>query len=1403
MKKHNLYIWILLAGFAALLRIDVAKAQSPVPPTPLSPTIDFLTDAAETVEAYSAQALTVQDNLQKLQSETIGKLKSFADKVKLKLQETLFGKEEGKPNLASVRTIEKCKIADITNEESIVEAFHTLFLTYPADILEKYPENERAVKQAYRDKAVEFGNDAMIEAYITVRDLEEKMAALKAEYDELSTCYVKGESSNASSCAGASSSEEELGVWSNYYKLNVIYDSMLKITEELMALKAQYGVAQAVLAGIEPIEETEEETVDGEKVSSNDVLIYSQTRPMAFAQMFSAKTATTAATVMASPTAATAATAVASPTAATTAASTSAATAKASGESTSAKVETFGGMVLTGNNAAAEQPDPNLESVQPKSYNVKSPFAGTAEQFQSSMLANNAYQYLQKALKVHNLKQQLPEYRKIFIEYNKMKALHEKAVEQLLKSESCNVNYVGNYYTDPVEMWYGRGCKRNGRTISCDTDRQLTSETLKNLLPGDVLCADNKSKICSSYDVTDYSSREGFSGWLISAYKAAKAEKTLDLGMEDFAASMTDESVEADVSQLSSLSEQYGAEASSGTADSSLLRPSDEPKTEATIREQGLISWQIGAEAAKQLGKDMVAGTSEWGAVKAEYPMWDDVKLVYDQYLNEKYKNMEIYVKAMDLRPSVIKLAQKINDMIPSKGMINETLSFSDIKEYNSRVLEKLENALKENASISQAFANIEEVQDNVDKAIDGLRSSFNAKMASLNNQKTSIYENLDNENIALNDLKTTYNTAMEDKASAEGNIEGQKVVIEISQERKAKSPGSMSNFEATAESSMAESDTAIAEAEQTAESVLPGIETQRESIDELKIELADKEEEITRAKNDFAADASSLEAQSLATVKNALLALQNDVSSPTLGESDFLSGILRTTTGANSVTRSILSAMINVSDNAAERVRSQMLAEIRNAAEAIDNMENNRFESDYHNEIVAIHKRMLNNMQRPEIDISITGTLLSLLGSPSAINGIAEEIITQAAFAEICPGDACYKSDDEYFVGLPPKPRDFMAPEIIATTPTAPLREIIHFDTVDFADIIKSDTWMTTREDFLDMGQDLPGIWQRILGRKGFVERDVDIEKILSHNSAALDAIKPGYPCTTGKYDVTIRNGQYHVSGATGNINRVCPDINSISITRHVNELTGEVSYFVQVHLVDGSVSGTLNKVPEKELTSELATVLAYKDGLTFSYRVQKIMEFYENLETAGDVSEEDLALEDIYKKELLTRNQFGNFLDFIEQEMLYQDNLDQLDVKVENTRQKIKEQLEDVEYKPAEDFDLSDDDTYNEIMSALDSAKNDYVEESVNIIQSIQPLNDVLEEKLTKVDNIAGALQMDSDELVQLNDNMAGDSELAEKIKSKQADNAARDEYDKEAQDVFGDNLNNFEEPYCIVYE
>ena len=79
------------------------------------------------------------------------------------------------------------------------------------------------------------------------------------------------------------------------------------------------------------------------------------------------------------------------------------------------------------------------------------------------------------------------------------------------------------------------------------------------------------------------------------------------------------------------------------------------------------------------------------------------------------------------------------------------------------------------------------------------------------------------------------------------------------------------------------------------------------------------------------------------------------------------------------------------------------------------------------------------------------------------------------------------------------------------------------------------------------------------------------------------------------------------------------------------------------------------------------------------------------------------------------------------------------------------------------------------------------------------IKPLNDALEEKIKKVNNMLGALQMDNEELVDLDDNVVPNSELSEKIKTARTDAAAHDKYGKEAEKEFQNNLNNFEEPYC----
>ena len=110
-----------------------------------------------------------------------------------------------------------------------------------------------------------------------------------------------------------------------------------------------------------------------------------------------------------------------------------------------------------------------------------------------------------------------------------------------------------------------------------------------------------------------------------------------------------------------------------------------------------------------------------------------------------------------------------------------------------------------------------------------------------------------------------------------------------------------------------------------------------------------------------------------------------------------------------------------------------------------------------------------------------------------------------------------------------------------------------------------------------------------------------------------------------------------------------------------------------------------------------------------------------------------------------------------------------------------------------------MSDADTYNTIAKALVERKNALAADGARQIQKIKPLNDALEEKIKKVNNMLGALQMDNEELVDLDDNVVPNSELSEKIKTARTDAAAHDKYGKEAEKEFQNNLNNFEEPYC----
>ena len=1405
MRKYG--IRILSTFFLAALSFSEAYAFMMPPVLPTSPSLDFGGDAMLTAEGIAKKSLAVVDEVQRVQGEVISSLKSVDLKFPFKLDTSLFAKKGDGMWISSARKIEKSKIADITDEDSIVEAFYELFLTYPTDIIAEFPHNPEAVKQAYRNKSVEFGNDTMVEMYITVRELEEKMQTLKEEYESLRTCYVEGNADSSDICESASPNDDELGVWSNYYKLNAIYDSILKITEELMVLKAQYEVAQAVQAGIEPMMPEEENTEGEQSSSSTDDQawldnngIFNHTISLGYAQILSSanNTASSANNFSSSSTSANYMSGGAQASSATTLSNM-----ETSQEATSlskTEGETFGGFELTNKNAVAEAPDLRLEPAEAKQYEAKSPFAGTADQFQSLAESNNAYKTLQDAMKAHNLKQQLSEYKNTFVEYNKMVELHQKAIEQLMKSEQCVVDYLNQYYKDGQKVWLGNGCSYSGNNIVCDSGRALTADNLQNLLPGDGLCANNQNMICSNYGINSYSSRGGMSGWLISAYKLAKAETAVTLTDEDFATSeREDKSYTA--ADMEAQAEELQAQNESGLQDSSMLKPSKEEEVEAGSRQEALISWQLGAELAKEIGKDMGSSVPKWGEIKSTYKIWNDEKYFYNQYLKEKYQNMKYYIRDLDMRVVAVELAKQINDSMEDEedSWLDLEVTLEDVKAYNSQALENL-LPLAQEAYATAPVSEVELVQEASRASLNQLRSDLDTALDSLNSKKANTYEQLDTANIKLNDMKEAYNTAVENRQNAEANVEYQEQVIQNSQAKKAQSADYKTNFENEAENEIATSEKTIETSLEQEETAMLQADNQRDAIYELNSELSGVEDDIERQKNDYAATASSVEYENRKKVENALKQLADSKAEVSLSESPFLSKGLDFQSDFLALKQQYFMSLIGLVDKALENAKEQAIAAVEEGYEKIGYLGDGKYGISGGGSVRNIHREIMENISQIQPEIDLSGPLGYMLEA-QAVSLLVQEAFSKALTENVCPDESCYAADSRFFVGASPKKEDFQAPKSMSAGYTAPLREVVHFDNVDFESVIKSDSWYTTRQDFLNYGQDIPQIWKTILTPGGFVERDVDIAEILSHNQGASDVIGRGteYPCTVGKYDLDIYDGEVYVyDSESDKRKRTCNNVTSVNV--YFNNI-------IKLGLKDGgSMSGKYEKPETNNKFSELAVLLQYNDtdggGLTFNDKIKEIMQFYEDTENATDTDDEDNEKYKSYEKQLLTKNQFSDYLSFVELEQIYQEGVDELNVKIEEVRNTLSEALQEVGYTPASDFNLADEKTYNEISEALESRKNTLLSQAVSQTQKLQPLNDTLSEKIEQINKVLSALQMDKDEMVLLSDNMSGDSDLSEQIKSKQTDNQVRSEYNKEAEDEFERNLNSFEEPYCAIY-
>jgi len=1358
MKKMRRFLLIISVFYASQ-----AFAFIP-PPGPISPVIDFVNDVVETGKALMKKVRTVADEIQYYRDEALNAIKSAQNFINLDLSESPLQKEDGSPVLAAAKDIVESKLGDLKNEQDVSNIFQQLFLSYPIDLIESFPAQQREfIMKKYHDKSVEFSNDSMMELYLTIRDLEEnRLPAMKKELDDLSDCFVAGKTGSSSLCGSASDSDEELGNMVNKYKLYELQDSYARIYQELTALKMQYTAANALQEGVIPFNEEEALSTEPSKAQVS----------------------------------------------------------------------------------AVKNPSLNFEI--PDLFHERTPFEGAEDNLTALPILDGIYDLLSEAQYLHNTKQQLPNLRRPFLEYEKMDALHRVAISKLLESEKKTRDYFKTYYQDADGLWFGDGCSLKmeyiGRRCPKITGCKSISEYVKYEIPV-ILCSN------AVFQITEYDKKRGLSKNAYDLYTGAKVEQVLSLNdnNDENDPNKIDGVAVVDMDMdttMPDVDEEVDLESMIGGGDD-LVKDSDASYAEGVVREQDLNRWQIGAIESLKVGTDMNSGKSKYG-LKKKYPLWQDEMRFYDQYLREKYRNMELYFNSPKITDAVFDLAGQINDdmeIVPEATgecdtnanarrdsrindcwrmdtckrpngteyeckKIDETcvknakndaeeekkvckkafeIQLDKEKSGNKNIIDQAKEAFENNPLVQTyltSSAELEEFKHKQEDEMKALEEEYKQNLMNAFMKRNAASNKLNIAMDHLNEEKTQYNDLMGKKKDAESEAAAQDEVIRLGEKKSAENPDTpyVTNIPTTAGETKEQKMQEAEAAKKDALGHKGAMKNYQDASNKYRDSIKKADEEIEQIKKDYIIKAVALESKQMSEMKEKLANRIKEVQAlpvPAFNE------------GTQTIGR-----IAEYATNMFLTFKKHAIEEVVQAYKKIEALDKTaKYEADrYNNSIFPIHQTMIANIKNAPYTalferlgvIEIGKNVISGAFLVQASVDLVSEVFAKAALDSECDST---KEDAQYFVSLKGESCDLTAPKRMFADRTPPMREVFYFDTADYDAVLKTDGKKkdlfhalelprTTRGEFLKMGRDMPKIWQIILGQNGFVQRDVDLEDVLNQDIV-----------------VAQRNaGEFH-KFVRGRLNQ-----------------DPKKDTFGSEEFLDAK-----GERPVLGDVGELSVFLKYDNGLAFRETVFAVAEYLDYVATTEKEIDEDEVKK--IKKDLLTRNQIGDYLQFVDIEQSYHTQVIQLKVKVNEGRKTIEDALKkafctpktkDVGYiKDSEEGSkfvssefIADDEVYDSVELCLDQGKNMYIQEALKMMETLPELTDYLQDRKQKLDNMLKTMQMDSDELVQLSDNTEPNGEFEEKIKSQKTDDAVVNKYADEAGKEFENNLNNFETPYQASY-
>ena len=408
--------------------------------------------------------------------------------------------------------------------------------------------------------------------------------------------------------------------------------------------------------------------------------------------------------------------------------------------------------------------------------------------------------------------------------------------------------------------------------------------------------------------------------------------------------------------------------------------------------------------------------------------------------------------------------------------------------------------------------------------------------------------------------------------------------------------------------------------------------------------------------------------------------------------------------------------------------------------------------------------------------------------------------------YAKLLNADISAEEDD-FFVGAPAKARDMKAPKQIMTINLPPLREVFHFDEIDFQNVKPYEESRKNSEpfpddDFLDYGGEIPEIWKWMLKDHAFVETEFQLEPALNKGCTLVTFFRGGYmPCKAINSNIVIdvnEKGGFVRGSSSGAVLTECPALEAKAMNVHHTQRDINVRFSLA------------SDVPSVDCAySELGTLLNADENNTLFFK-QEVYDTYHKIiaEQIKIEANEELSAEE--NQELapieaapFSTNQFGDFLRYVENEQKESKALEENTQSYEEMIENLKEVLARFGFEPADDFDISTDKDYNLVRDKLDNIKNSKIAEALEKIDDVDVAdNDVVEERVNKYKSIISALQKDKDELTMMTAVVVDNNHLDEDLKSTKVNEEVTNTYQEDIKKNAIDKVDLSATPYCANY-